>query len=153
MATRPTVDTRDIPLRQAPPIDLSVGAKLDHDEFTLETVNGAVNTNVFDELKFMEDLLELMIHPSATENPAQSVFISVNGEKVDAPVGVSIILKRKFVEVLARSRTERLRTVVEELGLERSNKLASNITNRHAFQILKDPAGVKGREWIQRALA
>ena len=65
----------------------------------------------------------------------------------------SITTKRKYVEVLARSKTETVRTKTGDANQENpENTLVRSIARRASFSVLEDQNPM-GRAWLTRLLS
>lgn len=120
-------------------------------------------------LAFAEEPVTIIIEAPDEENPPRVVDCWCNGkgaEVMDAttgkwaelgclPIGGEIITKRKYVEILARSRAELIRT--EEVDArpkpgEDGWKLRRSLRRKASFSVIADP-NPKGREWLHRLLS
>lgn len=102
---------------------------------------------------FMEELVELEIHPSTNENDPTHVILNVNG--VNQPVfrGTPTRIKRKFVEVLARMKqTSYSQRATDYINPERSNEMIPRSGLAYPFQVLAD-RNPKGLPWLRAILA
>ncbi|MDE2020867.1 MAG: hypothetical protein KGJ13_11075 [Patescibacteria group bacterium] len=123
-----------------------------------------------DELKFMEEPVTIRIEPSAEENAAQSVLIACNGKGCEVmindkwrefpggwvPVGEVLTIKRKYLEVLARSKIDRIETVVPEIGasdaeLHMGGKQRRFTRQSNAFSVLMDK-NPRGPAWLSEVV-
>ena len=72
------------------------------------------------------------------------------------PIGIPVVTKRKYVEVLARSRVDRVRANEETSTPQPGDdgwKLHRTSSQSHAFSVMHDPAGAKGHAWLARIYA
>ena len=119
----------------------------------------------YEKLAFAEEPVTIVIHRSGEKfSPNCTDLISVNGRHAEIlfsngwvpvgylPRGRSITVKRKVVEVLARSKQDHVKTVV----IERDNEDPRNYVERATlstmpFQMVEDrnPLGV---EWLSQLL-
>jgi hypothetical protein len=90
----------------------------------------ALKKDYLDRLAFMEEAVTIRIEPGAEENAPQHVMLCVNGRGCEVllngkwksfpggwiPIGKVLTIKRKYVEVLARSKIDRIETIVPEPG-------------------------------------
>lgn len=105
------------------------------------------------EAAFMEELVEIEIHPSTSENDPSHVILNVNG--VNQPVfrGHPTKVRRKFVEVLARMKqTSYSQRPTDYINPERSNEMIPRTGLSYPFQVLSDP-NRKGNAWLRQILA
>ncbi len=105
-----------------------------------------------DAVAFGEDELEIMLQPSSEENAPMIVDVYVNGEPKWIPVGERVRLKRKFVEVLMRSKPISIQTNHEDVGAKIiQNRIVRNQRAKYPMSILFDPSQ-KSHEWQRRVM-
>jgi len=127
--------------------------------------DAALNKAYLDELAMGEDPVTFRIEPMSGDYAPKVVDCWVNGKGAEMlqggrwieygafPVGYSIITKRKYLEVLARSRKMALRTRVEGEHSERPvNHLDRTVSRTAAFSIEEDK-NPKGIEWARRMMS
>ncbi len=115
-------------------------------------------------LAFMEEPMTIRINVSAEKNPARVVPCWVNGKGAEVfhrekwlqngwlPVGVPVITKRKYVEVLARAKQETVTVrIVDTEGGGKENYADRNPNMRYSFSVLQD-ANPKGADWLSTIL-
>lgn len=113
-----------------------------------------------DELAFMETPVTIRLQPSNDVNALMSFVVYVNGKGAEVfrngrwheiawlPVGETITIKRKYLEVIARTKIDTVRT-------PSMNALADNPDNRptrftsavHSFSVLED-RHPRGAAWL-----
>ena len=103
------------------------------------------------ELAFMEEIVEVMVHESQEENPDLIVDLYCNGVPQRFIRGVPIKVKRKYVEILANARTERMKTNVVREGDNVYNRVNKHTALRYPFQ-MQDP-NPRGQAWLKGLLA
>jgi hypothetical protein len=154
------VHTADLPVAQ-PPVIESI-----EDRGEVVIADASPDQKYLDLLKFNEDAVTIRIERGTEEFAPSSVQVWVNGEGAEVmntagkwakvgwlPIGIPVVTKRKFVEVLARSRTDRVRASEDNTrpnAGEDGWKLHRTSTQSHAFSVLHDPAGAKGTDWLSR---
>jgi hypothetical protein len=102
---------------------------------------------------FMEEIVEIEVHPSTNENDPSHVILNVNG--INQPVfrGYPTKMRRKFVEVLARMKqTSYSQRPTDYINPERSNELIPRTGLAYPFQVLED-RNPKGIAWLRAILA
>lgn len=108
-----------------------------------------------EELKFMEDVLEVEIHESSDQNAEPRFAIYVGGDPFVFERGREFPVKRKFVEGLARAKPVHFRCeeYVKQAGgvAEKAYRYPAHKSVRYPFQVLSDPSP-RGREWLQSVL-
>lgn len=129
----------------------------------------ALTPEYLSDLAFMEEPIQILIEPSDEENAPLVVDCWVNGKGAEVldtltgkfmeinclPIGSPITTKRKYVEVLARSREERVST--QETNPRPGSgedgwKLRRNMRRKAVFSVLSDP-NPAGRAWLTRLMA
>jgi hypothetical protein len=153
--TSKETDTREIPLTQPTSIEMPVNGKLAVQEpEKIAVLDKPLENDYLDALKFNEEIIEIMLQPSSEENAAMVVDVYVNGEARWIPVGPVVPLKRKFVEVLMRSKPVSIQTDHEsrDSGAKViNNKIIRNARAKYPLSIMNDP-NPKGREWVNRIM-
>lgn len=149
------VHTESLPLAQ--PDDILIpetGALTRENEVIVPADATALNKDYTDALKFNEDVLEISLEPSSEENAPTVIDVTVNGETMWIPVGQNVRIKRKFVEVLMRSKPVAISTMHDEIGAKViNNRIIRNTRAKYPLSILSDPAQGKGVEWMRRIRA
>lgn len=116
-----------------------------------------------DALAFGNDPIKVFILPSQHEFGSPYAECWVNGEGMElwdtqvkrwykvgvVPRGQEIITKRKYVEVLLRSKTDAKQTVIENRHTDPENFLKTITVPSYPLQVTHDPSP-KGREWLAR---
>lgn len=104
--------------------------------------------------KFMQDVLDVTFAEPRDENDFLSVYVNVNGVQFAYPRNQSVCKVPRYVlEVLARSRIQRVQT--KETRLDdgaRAYKPVVTESVTYPFAVIHDPAGPRGRTWLQRLL-
>ena len=113
-------------------------------------------------LSFMEQPVKIRISPSAEKNAPTTVQCWVNGKGAEhfrngkwlqcgwLPVGQEVVTRRKYVEVLARSRLESVSTRVVKHENREENMADRTASTKYPVSILQDTA--EGHEWFSRIL-
>jgi hypothetical protein len=113
-----------------------------------------------DELAFMEEPVTIRLEPSSEKNAATAFPVWVNGKKAEVfqrgrweeigylPVGVVLTIKRKYLEVIIRAKTDTIHTKIQDMDGERPINVAQRFTSPvHSFSILEDK-NPKGPAWV-----
>jgi hypothetical protein len=111
------------------------------------------NTDKLDKLKFMDDPVEIVVMQSSDKNAKPYIELWVNGIRQNVMRGQPIVVKRKYVETLARMK---LTTFVTQTPIEDGEvrNVAIPSTGLVApFTVIRDPAGDRGRVWLSQILA
>jgi len=151
--------TGDIPIPQKPAIETR--ADLD-DEVIVAAPN--LNKDYEAALAEAEEPVTIRIERSGEKFAPKSVECWVNGKGAEAffngrwneitwvPVGMQVTLKRKYVEVLARSRVDTIETnVVERDGEDPRNFIDRSTSSRAPFSVIEDRSP-RGAEWLRNLL-
>lgn len=129
---------------------------LDRSDFKSDfaTVDTPVQSDHFRELMFMEEIVTVLI-PAGNNPDAEEQFIDVgnNGVRQFIERGVPQVIRRKFVEVLARAKREKISTpeFTDATGA-RTTKIVRTPALIHGFQIVEDK-NPNGAAWLRRILA
>lgn len=157
---RKEVHTADIAIAEAPDADINARSE------TIIPVDKPLEADYAKDLAFMEEPIMIRIEPSDEENAPIVVDCWVNGKGAEVldtltgkfmeinclPIGQPIITKRKYVEVLARARTDRVTSQEEtahpDVGRD-GFKVQRRSQRKNMFSVLEDK-NPKGREWLNR---
>lgn len=102
-----------------------------------------------DREKFMNEVVTIRLEPKDGADPNEIVTLCVNGIRQHIFRGIPQQIKRKYLEVLARSHVtryvyEKESSIMEgELPIPRS-------APAHSYQVIEDTA--RGRAWLQQLL-
>jgi len=119
----------------------------------IEPVVNSLTKSDFDEMMFMEELVKIRVEPLQEKNPRKMIDLYVNGKAEWVPIGRPWIMRRKYVEVLARSKPMSVQTKHEsaEESLNPQNEVIRTTSSQFPFSVLQDtPRGV---EWLNRIMA
>lgn len=128
--------------------------KVKRDDRIVEPVEGPMGTDFYEELKFMEELVEVMVHESTSENaePIVEVFHNVTSQRFIR--GQVQTVKRKYLEVLARAKKTGFRQQVyaDRLTGEAVQKMIPQTALQYPFNVVSDP-NPRGAPWLRKVLA
>lgn len=157
MARRPLLNTADIAIEQKPNITDGADRASDvvaGDESILADKEYA------ERIKMGEDPIEIEIQPASEENAPTSYPAWVNGKGAEVfmngqwlpitylPVGIPMVVKRKYVEVLARAKTDNIKTMHDEASVAQPRNEVQRRTSAVAnFNVLNDP-NPRGVAWL-----
>jgi len=132
-----------------PPLDVQI----DRESIAIEPVVSSLTKNDFDEMMFMEELVKIRVEPLNEKNPRKMIDLYVNGKAEWVPVGRPWIMRRKYVEVLARSKPMSVQTKHEsaEESLNPQNEVIRTTSSQFPFSVLEDTQ--RGIEWLNRLMA
>ena len=123
-------------------------------EFIVSTEQLAAK-DYLDELAFNEEMLTIFLHRGREKFAPQVIDLHVNGKAVWIPVEQNVNIKRKYVEVMARSQPMDVRT--ESYMLENSqdagtvNRINRSLSANYSFSVLHDPSP-KGPAWLAKVM-
>ena len=157
---RPEVHTGDMKIEQQPRIRLPNEGPLDRESEILIAGEDSAEKDHMALLAFYEEPVAIRIEPSAEKFAPKVVDCWVNGKGAEQligdkwvafgwlPVGVPVVTKRKYVEVLARAKMDNVQTnVIERDGEDPQNVIDRFTSQRNPFSILRDD-NPKGHEWL-----
>ncbi len=160
--------TADLAIGQPPEVNLANAGSKDRGE-VIVPVDKPLDKDYMEALAFAEEAITIRIERGSEEFAPLVVDCWVNGEGAEVmdpvtkkwvklsclPIGGVIITKRKFVEVLARSKVDRVRTVEENSRPQENEdgwKLRRTTSSKSVFSVINDP-NPKGAEWLTRLMA
>lgn len=146
--------TADMPVGQLDNIIIpSLGEPLVREAESITPVAAPMTSDDFDMLMFMEELVRIRIETLPEKNPRKFVDVYVNGKVEWIPVGQPWILRRKFVEVLARAKPINIQTKHEsaEQSLDPKNEIVRTVYSQFPFTVIQDTP--RGIEWLNRIIA
>lgn len=121
-------------------------------EFTPEDIERPVSMAEAEMEAFMNEPVMVTVMSSGRDNDTPYVMVGVNGVTQMFKRDVPIVVKRKYVERLARAKeTGYDQTVDERIG-ERMNSLQSRNALRYPFQVNRDD-NPRGSAWLRAILA
>jgi len=110
--------------------------------------------NYADQLAFLEEPVEIMVAEPQDEKESSLVQLFVQGRSQMIIPGQPIVIKRKYLEVLARAKQIRYKPVVKINDLTGApvNMMIPRLVLRYNFSVIQDK-NPKGAEWLRRILA
>lgn len=161
--SKPELNTADLEVGQRSSVILPNEGDVRAEDIILPVDINALNKVYMDAIAFNEQAIKIVIHPSRERNAPNVFDCWVNGRGAEVfmrgqwqtlgylPVGIPVITKRKYVEVLASSKIENINTEVIDTTTDKLpiNKVHRNNSATCTFQVIedKDPRGV---EWLTR---
>ena len=162
------MDASNAPVRRAPTEISSSDVKIDQKptiteredtESEIVIAPEVLNRNYQEALKFMEDPVTIVVTRSSEKYAPHVIDCWVNGKGAEilmngkwvetraVPVGMPVTTKRKYVEVLLRSKTDTVNTKVHKREDSELNEVERYTSARAPLQVLKD-ANPKGTAWM-----
>jgi hypothetical protein len=120
----------------------------------IEPVDGPAAMDQAEALAFMEEPVKVMVHTSADQNAEPIVQTGVNGRTQFFIRGQSQVVRRKFVEALARAKHTAY-TQRTEHDYQTGNviqKMIPRTSLRYPFSVEQDD-NPKGADWLRKVLA
>lgn len=118
----------------------------------IDVVDKPMPLEAFKMEAFMNEPVTIIVNPSQDPDDPKLVQVGVNGVNQFIPRGEPFVVKRKYVEVLARAkRTDFHQTLDERLG-EAMNHLRSMHSLRFPFSVIED-RNRNGGAWLTAVLA
>lgn len=130
----------------------------------IEVDLSVANTDYQAELAFMEEPVTIRLQPSSDANAVTRFVVYVNGKGAEVfrngrwyeiawlPVGETIVIKRKYLEVIARTKIDTIRTpALEALGDHPDNRPTRFTSAVHSFSVLEDKSP-RGAEWLSEII-
>jgi hypothetical protein len=163
--TQREVNTGDMPVGQKADIDLD--SPIIHGE-ALGNISGdtELSKGYLADLAFMEEPVTILIQDNSgnSQCPETHVPVAVNGKDAEVlqngrwmaigwlPIGVELTTKRKYVEVLARSKSDAVNTNHDDATVERPRNMINRRTSQnYPLSVLHD-GNPRGREWLSRIM-
>ncbi len=122
-------------------------------ESGIETVPGPGFESLAELEKFMNEEVKVMLFPPSIKGEEFVAQLGVNGKHQFVIRGMPVWVKRKYIEVLARSRRVNVQADGYKDGGNGEAKNIVNITNslQYPFQVLEDK-NPKGGPWLSQIL-
>lgn len=132
-----------------PPLDQPIV----REPIEIEPVSAPLTASDFDEIMFMEELVKIRVEPLQEKNPRKMIDLYVNGKAEWVPIGRPWIMRRKYVEVLARSKPMSVQTKHEaaEESLNPQNEVIRTTSSQFPFSVIQDTP--RGIEWLNKLMA
>lgn len=156
---RAPLHSDSVKIEQKPPI-------VDHKEYEGDVVlvDKPFNKDYLDELAFQEEPVKIILNPSAEKNAPTAFPVWVNGKGAEVfqngqwmeigylPVGRPLIIKRKYLEVIIRTKLDAVTTVHDDATVERPrNEIRRATSSVHSYSIIEDK-NPKGAAWAQEMI-
>lgn len=116
----------------------------------IEVVSNASLSEYAAELAFMQEQLVVEVLDSNSEDHEPVVTISCQGVPQTFARGQPQLVRRKYVQILATTKPETMKTETRIEGGEVVNKIHKHSALRYPFTVHEDTK--KGREWLRNLL-
>lgn len=123
------------------------------DDNSIVAAEGPIGDDYAKELAFLEEKVEVMVHESTDPNAENPVQVACNGINQFFVRGQTQVVKRKFVEILARSKTTSIATRdARDLSGDLTTRIEKATALRYPFSVIRDE-NPKGAVWLKSVLA
>lgn len=150
--TRKELDASQFPIGQPTDIILDDGSIAVGQTVVEPVTTDALNKAYLEELAFMDEMMEIIVHESTDKNAENPIPVACNGVHVFVDRGVPVKLKRKFVNHLIVKSTRVSTPEYTNHAGERAFKIVQQQGLKYPFNVIKDPSP-KGGEWLARRAA
>lgn len=168
MARAKEYHTGDMEVGQKPDLDITLGQSIDHgaDLPNVLDDNGKLSADKVAYEAFMEEPVTIRIEEnSRADFPETHAPVCVNGKGAEIllengkwasvtwlPIGRPLTTKRKYVEVLARAKTDSVKTVHEDGSVDKPrNTLQRRSSTSYPMSVIMDK-NPRGHEWLSNIL-
>ena len=156
-----------MPMAQKQDIPMGMDDPVSYGEPLVQVVSEEVaKGDYLKQLAFNEEPVTVYISEnSRSELPETHVPCFVNGKGAEVlkdgkwisfgwlPIGVQLVLKRKYVEVLARSRADLINTISDDATVEKPRNFINRKTHdNYPMSIIHD-ANPRGHDWLRAVRA
>lgn len=143
------IHSADSPIIQPPPVSLELPRE--PESIVLATEDVLAGNTYAQELAFNEEFVQIRLEPSSEKNPPKFEMFGNQGNQVWVPYGVPFVIKRKFVEIMARCKHDDISTEIIKHDDSEQNNALRNSRSKYPFSMLRDD-NPKGRDWLQNLL-
>lgn len=118
----------------------------------LRSVNDPEFKRKADQMRFDQELIEIMVMASTSTYPDHTFNIGVNGKLRMVVRGQKMWLPRNYVEVLLRAKVSSYgnHEVINAYNGEREIKNPETKSHRYPLQIITDKNSILGAQWLER---
>lgn len=129
------------------------GVEIHDDHPTVDPVTASSDLSqiVADEA-FMNEMVTVLVHSTTDENQAPHLIVNCNGINMPIMRGVPTIMKRKYLEILARMKETKYTQVTPNPAAPDVSELRARHGLAYPFEVQHD-ANPRGREWLAHILA
>lgn len=163
-------DSNEFSVPQAEDIILPLEGAIERPDNVVVS-EGGIDKDYIDALKFAEEPVSLILQESGEENAPTVQECWVNGRGIEfltdegkwrinwpglnegfAPIGVAFTTKRKYVEILLKKRSDKVRTVHDDASVAYPvNTVKRHTAHMAPLSIIEDRSP-KGAEWLRRIM-
>jgi len=114
---------------------------------------GGGDSKQFDELKFNEEFVEVMVHETTDKNAEDPVFTACNGVTQYFFRGQVQQVRRKYLAILASCKEHAIKTVeYTQADGSRATKIVRTSSLKYPFSVISDP-NPRGAPWLRALLS
>jgi hypothetical protein len=155
MVTKKIIDSPETPAQK--PSDITFDSVYVPDAPEIIAVpapsGGAGDSKQFEELRFNEEFVEVMMHESTDKNAEDPVFTACNGVTQYFFRGHVQKVRRKYLAILASCKEHSIRTVeYTQSDGSRATKIVRTSSLKYPFSVISDP-NPRGAPWLRALLA
>lgn len=144
-------DSRNLQNGQDGLVKISLDGAAHLDRPDIEIVDGPNAMSIADELAFMEERVCVVVHESTDPNAEDPILVANGGINQWIFRGQETIVKRKFVERLARAKLTNYRQNLAEKDVDKYNRLFMATAVQYPFSVIGDSP--RGQDWLRKVLA
>lgn len=152
---RKPLETGDMKIGQDQTFQMPATGHIDREDFIneIEIVDGPGGMNKAADLAFMEEPVEVLVSQSTDKNAERFPCVAVNGTNQFFQRGSKQVVKRKFVEALARAKKTAVMTIPakDQDGADTMN-IVQNTGLKYPFAVTQD-RNPNGNVWLEKVLA
>lgn len=151
---RTVIDTNDVRVGQDQLHEIPATGSIDPADFTdqIQIVDGPALGDKAAQLAFMEEKVLVRIHPTSDKTKERIPCVAVNGQNQYIVRGRPQLIRRKFVEALARAVETAVETPFgrDANGFDTYN-IAKTKSLKYPFDVVEDK-NPRGRPWLEKIL-
>lgn len=150
--TKKPIEAAEVDLAPIPSVKLEGEAIARPDLEQVIEVQTSFEKSHADEMKFLEENMEVLVHESTDRAAEPIVEVWVNGTAQRFIRGKPQVCKRKYVGVLASAKETSVATneAVNQLG-ERFTRIDRHTALKYPFSVINDP-NPRGADWLKGIL-
>jgi hypothetical protein len=129
------------------------GIEITDDTPVIETLTESKDfSTLASEESFMNELVTINVHSTTDENQSPQVIVNVNGTNQPIIRGYPTLVRRKYVEVLARMKETKYSQITRNASAPDQIDMVARHGLCYPFDLVED-TNPRGRAWLQHVLA
>lgn len=147
-------EMNDAVVTQDRPRDMSTtgDARDSLDERVVEVIDGPNAMSLVENLAFMEERVEVMVQDSTDKNAERVIYVSVGDRRQYFIRGEPQVVRRKFVEQLARAKETRFsQQHYKDANGDDAIRNIPHTAIKYPFSIIRDD-NRRGADWLRQVL-